>query len=121
VSERTASPGVSCPACGHKLTRGEQRRMNTWFGAARPTTCSSCGRSIQWHRSLHVRILFGGLIFRLGALALLVLAVCAPLLPGLPVPYGMAAVVAAAVAVAGVFVTYTPASRTLVELASNDA
>jgi hypothetical protein len=95
--------------------------MNTWLGAARPTACSSCGRSIQWHRSLHARILFGGLTFRVGVLALVALAVGAALLPGLPVPYGMAAVVAAAVAVAGVFVTYTPTSRIFVELASNDA
>jgi hypothetical protein len=112
---------MSCPACAHKLTRGEQRCMNTLFGAARPTKCSGCGCSIQWHRSLHARLLLGGLIFRLGALALLVLGIGAALMPSLPVPYGTAAMVAAAVAVAGIFVTYTPASRTFVELANNDA
>jgi hypothetical protein len=60
-------------------------------------------------------------MFRLGVLALLVLSVSAALLPSLPVPYALAVVLAAAVVVAGVFVTYTPASRTFVELASDDA
>ncbi len=95
--------------------------MNTVLGAARPIACSGCGRRIQWHRSLHARLLFGGLIFRVGVFSLLAVAIGAALLPTLPVSYGMAAAVASAVAVVGVFVTHTPASRTFVELASNDA
>lgn len=95
--------------------------MNTVLGAAQPIACSGCGRSIQWHRSLHGRIFVGGLMFRLGGLAVFACIAGALFLPRLPVSYGVAATVAVTLAVVGVLVTYTPASRTFVELASNDA
>jgi hypothetical protein len=95
--------------------------MNNLLGAARPVPCGGCGRRIQWHRALHTRILLGGLMFRAGAVAVVLSGLGAVLVPRIGVPYGLVAVGAAFLAVAGILVTRTPAARQFVELASSDA
>jgi hypothetical protein len=95
--------------------------MNTLLGAARAVPCPSCGQRIQWLRTLHTRILAGGLMFRIGVAALLAIGLATVAWPESTLPHSLVALVGAALAVAGVLVTYTPASQPLVELASDDA
>ena len=78
MSAEMAPAGVSCPSCGHAFTLRDQRRMNTLLGAAKPTACPGCNSQVRWHHTLHRRMLIGGLLFRVGVLAL-VAAITAPL------------------------------------------
>ena len=41
--------------------------MKSWlFGAPRALRCPGCCSELQWRRSLHRRILAGGILFRIG-------------------------------------------------------
>ena len=117
MNTRGARLSVACPACNHRLGQREQRRMNTILGASRSIECPNCGQSVQWHHSLRTRMLLGGLMFRAGAFALIAFILCTFVFP-LASTYNWVGWFAALVAIAGVLVTATPSSRTMVEAAS---
>ncbi len=58
-----------CPKCETVVTRAHQNKMAP-FASFKISTieCESCGSNIQWHSSLHRKIILSGIAFKLGLL-----------------------------------------------------
>ena len=119
AQSRTA---ITCPACGHEIDRGQQRRMNSpLLGKPRVVACVGCRQPLQWHRSLHARMFLSGLLFRIGALAFVIVFVLGQFIPVVALHVDTLMLASVVLAAVGILGTATRASSAFVEVASSDA
>jgi hypothetical protein len=91
------------------------------LGRPKVVACLGCGQPLQWHRSLHAKMILGGMFFRIGVLAFVIVLVLARLLPVVALHLGTLVLVSAVLAAIGILITFTRSSSAFVEVASSDA